>query len=253
MDLSTLQTQFLSALQNQRVPDLLSQIKERGDLSAKQRLNIYRNSQITVRLNALSEIYTVCEQLVGNDFFSAMANRYLEDISCHQPDISEIGNHFPEFIATFPHARSVPYLSDVARLEQAWHRTFLAADVGVFDLNTFAMQSEATQMLSQVRLNPSAQLLRSAFPILSIWQAHQPESSSKIFVEDMTQGVFLLIWRDHYTQKMDVLSEGEWTILNDIAQHPRSLAELAMSAVQTENKLATLLPYLIQRRWVLLL
>ena len=44
------------------------------------------------------------------------------------PLLFEYGRDFPDFIARYEHARAMPWLADVARIERAWLDAYHAAD-----------------------------------------------------------------------------------------------------------------------------
>ena len=114
LPLDRFQAEFAAALQTRRTP------AERG-------LVVYRNNVYAGLADTLGEAYPAVRRLVGEDFFRALASIYLDR---HLPDSASLtlfGARFPDFIETFPPARSVPYLGDVARLERAWLEAFHAA------------------------------------------------------------------------------------------------------------------------------
>ena len=79
------------------------------------------------------------------------------------------------FLASYPPARELGYLPDVARLEWAIDQANIAADAAPFDLS--ALASVAPDALGEMRfqLHPSARLIASPYPVLRIWQVNQPE------------------------------------------------------------------------------
>jgi hypothetical protein len=79
------------------------------------------------------------------------------------------GDSFADFIADFEPASELAYLADVTRLEAARTRAYHAADAAPVDPN--ALQSIDESMLRGMRIvrHPAAEVIRSAFPIVSIW------------------------------------------------------------------------------------
>ena len=79
------------------------------------------------------------------------------------------GDSFPDFIASFAPAAELIYLADVARLEAARTRAYHAADAEPVDPTRLkALDQDA---LAELRIvpHPSAQIVRSRHPIVSIW------------------------------------------------------------------------------------
>src|SRR5450830_2078243 len=79
------------------------------------RFAVYRNNVHGSLINALASAYPVTLQLVGDEFFRAMAGCYVQANPPSSPVISAYGATFSSFIQGFEPAASVPYLADVAR------------------------------------------------------------------------------------------------------------------------------------------
>ena len=144
-----------------------------GITSSGGRLDIYRNTVAVGLGQTLAEIYPVVQALVGAAFFNAMAQIYFQRNSPASPVLAEYGRRFGDFIDTFDPARDVPHLADVARLERAWLDAWNAADCPPIDIEHLSSISEAAIDELRISLHPSASLLSSAGPHVSIWQAHQ--------------------------------------------------------------------------------
>jgi hypothetical protein len=69
----------------------------------------------------------------------------------------------------------MPWLPDVARLEWACHEASMAGAGEALDLPTLAQVPPEAQCDLRFSLHPSVRVVRSAWPILAIWEANQPE------------------------------------------------------------------------------
>jgi Putative DNA-binding domain len=145
-----------------------------GRLPDSERLAIYRNNTQANLRNALRSDYPVIERLTGREFFDHVANAYLAATPSRSGDVGEFGADFPQFLAAFPAAASLPYLADVARLERAWCDVFLAADVAAGEFSGLA--AIPPERLGGLRFsaNPAMRLVSSPYPVLSIWKVNQP-------------------------------------------------------------------------------
>ena len=85
------------------------------------------------------------------------------------------GAAFPDFIATFAPAATVPYLADVARLEMARIESCHAADAEPLTAETIGRALADPHLLANmtITLHPSVRLLSSPYAIHSVWAAHQ--------------------------------------------------------------------------------
>jgi hypothetical protein len=78
--------------------------------------------------DALAKQFPVCHALVGDEFFRAMAGIFIELSPRCAPVLATYGDDFADFIDSFPLARPLPYLGDVARLEAARTSAWQASD-----------------------------------------------------------------------------------------------------------------------------
>ncbi|MGE0651903.1 MAG: putative DNA-binding domain-containing protein [Alphaproteobacteria bacterium] len=146
-----------------------------GDTLAR-RFAVYRNNVLVSLVDALAARFPVTEQIVGTDFFRAMAQAFAATEPPCSPLLMTYGDGFPGFIATFPPAAEVPYLADVARLEAARTRAHHAADVAPMPdatLRALAAREGEKLLACRLMLHPSAEALRSPFAVATIWAAHQ--------------------------------------------------------------------------------
>ena len=143
---------------------------------AERRFAVYRNTVAAGLIEALQARFPVVERLVGEDFFRAMARAYVALEPPSSPLLFRYGDGFPDFIARFTPAAPLPYLADVARLEYARGFAYHAADRDPLPPASFAALDKGRLADFTVTLHPSAVIVASAFPILSIWLANQAET-----------------------------------------------------------------------------
>jgi hypothetical protein len=141
-------------------------------VACARRFGVYRNNVMVGLAGALAESFPTVRRLVGEDFFRAMAIAYARAVPPRSPIMATYGAGFPDFIARFEPVESLPYLADVARIEQAWVEAYHAADPDPFDPAAFA--SVAPDALPHLRLqmHPSMRIVRSAYAALSIWRCN---------------------------------------------------------------------------------
>lgn len=213
MLLHNLQTDFKNSVIKNEENLLEKYILENG-LTAKSRLQIYRNNIFTTLTEALKNIYPVIESLVGEAFFAGAASHYM---TLHPPisgDLNEFGHLFSEFLLQFKPAQSLPYLSDIARLEWAYHEVFSEEESSLFDLGKLATVPEEKYNIIQFQLHPACRLLSSAFPILDIWRVCQVKDDDEGIVDLAEGGQELLIIRRQLEVTFEKLSKGEFALLN---------------------------------------
>ncbi len=145
----------------------------------RHRLGIYRNNVLSSLVGALADTFPVTWQLVGAEFFRAMAWQYIRISPPRTPVLAAYGSSFSRFIAQFEPARSVPYLADVAEIEWARTMAYYASDVPPlpqeFVLAIFA-HGDAADLT--VKCHPSVAVTNSHYAARSVWAAHSQGEGS---------------------------------------------------------------------------
>lgn len=156
------------------------------------RFAVYRNNLFAGLIDALAERFPVCFRLVGEDFFRAMAKSFVRASPPESPVLAEYGKHLPGFISTFDPARELPYLADVARLEYMIGHAYHAADATPLSLEAFRAFPANALGDAIVTLHPSAQIVSSRFPILSIWSTNAFDTTVQEVSLDRGEDVLVL-------------------------------------------------------------
>lgn len=156
MKLHDLQKQFMKMIAPTRAVD------------PELRLQIYRDSSLGARLKALSKVFNGTARMVGEQFFAQMATEFLKQQPSRQLTADAQGQQFPEFIATYTAAASVPYLSDLAQFEWLWYHVFHGA--------------------------PNIpQYMQSNYPVTQIWEMCQPEYKGDFVLTDLAEPLHVML------------------------------------------------------------
>jgi len=141
------------------------------------RLAVYRNNVTSSLIDAVAATFPVAQELVGSEFFRAMASLFVRQRPPRSRVLASYGDEFPAFIEGFEPARSVPYLADVARLEKARVRAYHAVDADPVAADVVSAALSSGEDVGALRLvcHPSVGLVVSGFAIVSVWAAHQGE------------------------------------------------------------------------------
>ncbi|MFU8864932.1 MAG: DUF2063 domain-containing protein [Rhodobacterales bacterium] len=139
-----------------------------------QRFAVYRNNVQHSLTRALAARFPVIEQLVGAEFFTAMARIFIAAQPPSNPVLLNWGGAFPAFLDAFSPVAHLPFLGDVARLEYARGCAFHAADAAPAALD--ALHGPDPETLRLV-LHPSVTLFTSTHPAVQIWQSHQHDAT----------------------------------------------------------------------------
>ncbi|HSH42056.1 MAG TPA: DNA-binding domain-containing protein [Arenicellales bacterium] len=133
------------------------------------RFDVHRNNMVAGLVDALRSTYPAIERLVGEQYFAAAARAYVRAEPPQSPVLLYYGGSFPGFLESLPAASTVPYLGDVARLEWARLRALHAADAAPAPVQALAGLDGADLEAVRLELHSSLCLLRSRWPVVSLW------------------------------------------------------------------------------------
>lgn len=147
-----------------------------GETSTR-RFAVYRNNVFVGLTEALRAGFPRVARLVGDEFFTAMARVFAATRQPCSPVMLHYGAEFPDFVASFPPAESLPYLADVARIERAATEAYHEREAEPLAPSTLAGISPDQAPMLRFRLHPSVRLVRSPFPVFTIWRMNAPDGT----------------------------------------------------------------------------
>jgi hypothetical protein len=216
----------------------------------EKRFAVYRNNVIVGLIDALADNFPVTQELVGEQFFRAMARQFVRAQPPRSPVLALYGEGFAELIEGFPPAAGLPYLADVARLEllrvQAWH----AADAEPLAAEKIGHLLGDAEVLPDARftLHPSLRVLRSRHAVVSLWTAHQSESIALALAKvDPAIAETALVRREGLDVEISAIAEGA-AVFIELLQHGVTFGLAAEQALRADTRfdLATTLGMLIR-------
>jgi hypothetical protein len=170
MQLPELQQRLCASLLGE-FDERLHECLESDDITAEERLSIYRNTIAGTLTKALRLNFPAVERLVGADFFADCAAGYVRHAPPQSAYLNDFGAGFADYLAQEIRASSLPYLADVARLEWAVSRALVAEAVPAPNWRGLATVDAVLQSEICFRADPSVTLLRLDTPADAIWQA----------------------------------------------------------------------------------
>lgn len=213
MQLSEVQKLFCDALYGEESALLLPHILSNG-IAVTERLAVYRNTLYVNLLNVLKSAYPVTNKLVGEEFFTFLAQEYIKKYPSHSGNLEEYGAFMAVFLSVFPPVLSLPYLPDVAKLEWACHEAYHAEDT--VEISVASLQKLAPESYENLRftLHPSCTLLSSPYPLYRIWEVNQEGYVGEQSVALGAGACHLMIVRDKAcVVKLLVIGKAEYHFL----------------------------------------
>lgn len=188
--LAAVQRDFMRQLY---APDALACAPEvvSGRVNAASRTAVYRNNLHANFSAVLALEFPVLQKLTGNDYFRQLALQYQSVHASRSGNLHHIGEAFALWLTTRFVDGDYRWFADVAAFEWAWQECYVAAEPDPHaDLARIGELSEAQQESLRIVLHPACRLTRSRWPVLSIWQAHQPgaDTAAALAAIDMNRG-----------------------------------------------------------------
>jgi len=146
------------------------------------RLAVYRNNVVSSLIDAVADTFPVVQELVGEEFFRAMASVFVRRHPPRSRVLAHYGAEFADFVDGFAPARAVPYLGDVARLERARVFAYHAADADALTAEMLGEAMSSGEDLGALQLvcHPSISVVVSKHAIVSLWAAHQGDGDLSV-------------------------------------------------------------------------
>ena len=167
---------------------------------------------------ALASSFPTVQALIGEESFAAMARAFWHAHPPERGDLACFGEVLPAFIAASEQLADVPYLPDSARLDWLLAQAERAADE-VADPSTLSLLAEVDPSQLRLRLLPGTAMLASAYPVVSVWLAHQSSQDAAVHAGHARHalaegtGEQALVWRAGWRAMALAVSEptAQWT------------------------------------------
>jgi hypothetical protein len=204
-------------------------------VTAARGLQAYRANAGAAAERALASAYPVLRALVGEASFAGLARAYWRARPPMRGDLAWLGAGLPGFVADDPQLADVPWLADVARLEWLLARAEGAADApgsAAGRLASLQVLSEHDPRELHVALAPGAAVMRSAWPVASVWRAHRPDAAPGAFDEARAlvaarTGEIAFVCRPEWAARVDVVDEASARFLQSLVDGHSLAAALA--------------------------
>jgi Putative DNA-binding domain len=171
--LHELQSNFVQFLVGEASSDVVETV-DAGGADPVSLLSIYRNNMLITLMDTLAVTFPVVRRLVDPRFFEYASQTFISGNLPSKPCLAEYGSEFPSFLALFPPAAEVPYLSDVASLEWAISRVMRSEIEPEISLDSI-VNIETDPAKIRLRIGTSVRYLASVYPIHQIWLANRSD------------------------------------------------------------------------------
>lgn len=188
------QQTFLTGLApgSPRRVDALELFREPPAGSVAARFSIYATGLLPRIVEALEDDYPALGRILGHGPFASLVARYADRHPSESFDLGRVGVHLADFLRTDPLSEELPFLPDLALLEWALSRAFIAADaepVRWEELQALGHDGLADRPL---RLVPGHRVIRSRWPLVRLWRLKEvPDEEVDLRVEEKSGHVLV--------------------------------------------------------------
>ncbi len=198
------------------------------------RFGVYRNNVIVSLVEALGDTFPVVKQLVGDEFFAAMAGVHVRTHPPTSPVLAHYGAGFAGWLEHFAPAQAVPYLPDMARLEFARVQAYHAADATPLPAEAIARRCADAASLPASRpvLHPSLQVIRAQHDVQTLWAAHQHEGEWPAF--ELERPCAMLVLRDPTDEVLVIAIDSDTADFVEALRRGASLSDALHAAPQAD-------------------
>jgi hypothetical protein len=194
LSLRELQQRFAAGLLESSAEAVTGWIRADG-IDPSARLAIYRNNVHAAFIKTLGLEFPVIRRLVGEDYFRQLSLAFLGRHPSRSGDLHHVGMAFASFLGERLAETEYRYLADVARLEWACQECLVAEDSEPLDPQTLRAIPADTYGGLRFTLRPACRLVHSAFPVMRIWEANQPDAAVDQTVDLRSGPDYLVVMR----------------------------------------------------------
>ncbi|EAQ02807.1 hypothetical protein OB2597_15535 [Pseudooceanicola batsensis HTCC2597] len=222
-----------------------SSLRDGSGRPAGRRFAVYRNNVAVSLTEALAEDFPACRALLGDETFRAMAGAYLRQHPPASPLMARYGAELGAFMDAAPQLSRMRWIGDLARFEFALRDSYHAADATPLGAETLAAIPPESLPERRFGLAPSVRVLRSDWPVLSIWRRATEAGAPQ--AQPVPEDV--LIARPAYDPEPHLLGPGDAAFVDALgAGAPLGEAAEAALAVAGAHDATAILTLLIQTR-----
>jgi hypothetical protein len=197
---------------------------------------VYKNTVIKGCIDTLAANYPTILKLTGEEWFRAAAFIYVQQNLPAEPSLIQYGDSFIQFLQEFPPAQELPYLPNVAYVDQLWRKAHIAPNRAILNANTLSSLPPEALANTILQIHPSVHWAWFAEqPIYSIWNNNRYQDNQNT-PELIWQSEGVLLIRPNDTVISQPISLGGITFLN-ACQEGQTLAQASEEALLIEPDL----------------
>ncbi len=228
MSLAKIYEGFYALVKYQAFDGLLDLTKGPIGCSSIEGLTVYFNNTEGRLIVTLAQTFSVCRAVVGDECFTTMAKAFIAGYPSENKNLFSYGSQFPQFLDEIVELNEefaqLGYLPSLALFEWDIHRCSITPKRCGFDFNGFSKVHPSRYSCLTFDLAPDVFLVKTLYPIASIWEYHQTENRSDT-LHIQKQDTFYLIERPGFQAFHRELTSEHFQLLQNI-KHRQTLSQI---------------------------
>ncbi|NOQ90563.1 MAG: hypothetical protein GQ549_06430 [Gammaproteobacteria bacterium] len=228
--------------------NFFQKIKSPSKISPQLALDIYRNNTRGARINSLEIIYPVCNKILGEDIFNAIAKEYVIADATGCSDLNHYGRtfnqHLDQLLRTERLEEEYRYLSDLTKLEHLIHSAYYNDNDTEFDFDLFSQKVNKNEPV-YLKISTSLGLVKSKYPIYEIWLNNQKQQAVEN-INAIKDTQYLLIHRKKHKPLISTINKNEYLLIEAIINN----FSFQQIIENFEFDSDIILPKLIANKWI---
>jgi len=200
--------------------EILKNIKGNDIQEKLSRLSVYRNNVFHSLTEAMTEIFPITREMVGEECFNALVYGYICNAPPSSPILSEYGHQFSAHIAKQPELAEYAYLPDLAQLEYQLLQVTHQKEEHVLTPTEIALYLDSHSDIehSRWKLSSSTQLLSCQFRIGSLYKKISGKKGA-----DSTfhwhQREWIILCKNHLNATFYIVDNDEWVMIKKLKEN----------------------------------
>lgn len=225
-------------------------------------LAAYQGNASATAERVLATAYPTVQALLGEEALALLARQLWRHHPPSEGNLTVWGQALPDWLAGLPEVQDWPYLPDGARLDWARHTAEHASDAN-FEPDSLALLGTQDPAHLQLELRPGLSVIRSDWPVVTLWQAHQSASAEGPPQADMLdklrqallarQAETAVVWRPQWRAEVLALPEAmvDWmSALAPSANQPAPCLSILLDNAHADFDLAQWLALALHHGWI---
>jgi hypothetical protein len=170
--------------------------------------------------------YAALRRILGEEAFEALLARYLAVFPPRSFDLGHAGDRLAVFLEFDRLAMELPFLPDLARLEQTISESFVAKDDTPATWEQLRRRSPEELLALRFGLLPGVTLVRSSWPLDELWACRFEEDDDAVSIALEGRPANVLVFRLDGRVRVEAVDDGQAALVEAASCGDATLPDL---------------------------